>query len=104
MSGKKPVCRGDGKGVTSGVGRPLLLLGASEQTKMALAAVRAMSEWVPVGVLDDDPATHGRDLDGVPVLGGTELVHQLPDAALFACDPSVIDRLGLPRERWVTMR
>ncbi|TCO65145.1 nucleoside-diphosphate sugar epimerase/dehydratase [Actinocrispum wychmicini] len=82
--------------------RPLLLVGAAEQVKQALVRVRAHPrDWVPVGALDDDPDTHGLDLDGVPVLGSPELVHLLPDAALLACDPSVVDRLGLPIDRWV---
>lgn len=82
--------------------RPLLLVGAGERAKQALAQVRAHpNEWVPVGALDDNPANHGRDLDGIPVLGSLEMVHLLPDAALLACDPSVIDKLGLPIDRWV---
>lgn len=87
------------------VARPLLLLGANEQARGVLAAVREMpGDWIPIGALDDDPETHGRDLDGIPVLGGIDLVHQLPDAVLLACDPSVVDRLGLPEERWVCVR
>jgi hypothetical protein len=69
--------------------RPVLLVGAGEQARKALV---------------DDPAMHGRDLDGIPVLGGTHLVHQLPDAALLACDPDAVDRLGLPLNRWVCVR
>jgi FlaA1/EpsC-like NDP-sugar epimerase len=85
--------------------RPLLLVGAGEQARAALAAVRSRpGEWVPVGALDDDPSLHGRDLDGIPVLGSTDLVHQLPEAALVACDPSLIDKLGLPLDRWVCVR
>jgi FlaA1/EpsC-like NDP-sugar epimerase len=85
--------------------RPLLLIGAGEQARKALAVVRSRpGDWVPVGALADDPAWHGRDLDGIPVLGGIDLVHQLPDAALLACDPNVVDRLGLPANRWVCVR
>jgi FlaA1/EpsC-like NDP-sugar epimerase len=85
--------------------RPLLLIGAGEQAKAALAAVRTRpADWIPVGALDDDPALHGRDLDGIPVLGSTDLVHKLPEAALVACDPGAVDKLGLPLERWVRVR
>jgi FlaA1/EpsC-like NDP-sugar epimerase len=85
--------------------RPVLLVGAGEQARKALAVMRARPEdWIPVGALVDDPAMHGRDLDGIPVLGGTDLVHQLPDAALLACDPDAVDRLGLPPNRWVCVR
>jgi FlaA1/EpsC-like NDP-sugar epimerase len=83
--------------------RPLLIVGAGDRARQALAAIRARDEWVPVGALDDDPAWHGRDLDGVPVLGSVDLVHQLPDAALFACDPSAVAELGLPPDRWVCL-
>jgi FlaA1/EpsC-like NDP-sugar epimerase len=85
--------------------RPLLLLGANDQARALLATVRANPcDWVPVGALDDDPALHGRDLDGIPVLGGIDLVHQLPDAALLACDPSVVTKLGVPEDRWVCVQ
>jgi FlaA1/EpsC-like NDP-sugar epimerase len=77
-------------------------MGADERAKTALAAIRTCpGDWIPVGALDDDPAMHGRDLDGIPVLGCLELVHHLPDAALLACDPSVVEKLGLPPDRWV---
>ncbi|GAB3911536.1 hypothetical protein GCM10029964_117690 [Kibdelosporangium lantanae] len=77
--------------------RPLLIIGAGDRARQVLAAVRASGGFVPVGALDDDPAWHGRDLDGIPVLGSVDLVHQLPDAALLACDPAVMAELGLPR-------
>ena len=100
MGGKDSPVRGDGPGVA-----PLLLLGAGDQAKAALAAVRRRPyTWIPVGVLDDDPALHGQDVDGVPVLGAIDLVYELPDAGLVACDPSMRERVLLPDERWVTLR
>jgi FlaA1/EpsC-like NDP-sugar epimerase len=100
MSGKNPCHHSDGENVA-----PLLLLGAGERAKAALAAVRERPySWIPVGVLDDDPALHGKDVDGVPVLGPVSLVYELPEAGLVACDPSLRERVFLPEERWVTLR
>ncbi|NUT51357.1 MAG: acetyltransferase, partial [Saccharothrix sp.] len=66
--------------------RPLLLVGGGGLAREVLAAVRLTPDrWRPVGALDDDPARHGADLDGLPVLGGTELVHELADAAVLVC-------------------
>ncbi len=69
--------------------------------------------WRLLGHLDDDPALHGRDVDGVPVLGGCELAAELPPRArLVVCAGSprdhavrarLVRRLGLPRERYATV-
>ncbi|GAA1336912.1 NeuD/PglB/VioB family sugar acetyltransferase [Saccharothrix algeriensis] len=93
--------------------RPLLLVGGGGLAREVLAAVRLLpAEWEPVGALDDDPGRHGADLDGLPVLGGSELVHDRPDAAVLVCVASarrpsarlgVVRRLGLPDERWATV-
>src|SRR6185503_14270768 len=66
--------------------RPLLLVGAGGLAREVLAAVRLQpSEWKPIGALDDDPSKHGADLDGVPVLGGSEVAGELTDAAVVVC-------------------
>lgn len=93
--------------------RPLLLLGAGGLAREVLAAVRAGDNgWKVLGALDDDPARHGADLDGVPVLGGTELAHEHAEAAVVACVASALDpagrgrlvyRLDLPAQRWATV-
>ncbi|HEY0638696.1 MAG TPA: NeuD/PglB/VioB family sugar acetyltransferase [Pseudonocardiaceae bacterium] len=97
------------------VRRPLLLLGAAGLSREVIAAVRAQGDDGPyelLGALDDDPRRHGGDLDGVPVLGGTELVHEHPDAAVVACVVSprrrdarerLVARLDLPADRWGTV-
>jgi hypothetical protein len=43
------------------------------------------SEWKPIGALDDDQSKHGADLDGVPVLGGSEVAGEFTDAAVVVC-------------------
>ncbi|MFC7618133.1 NeuD/PglB/VioB family sugar acetyltransferase [Actinokineospora soli] len=91
--------------------RPLLLVGAGGLAREVLAAARAAD--VPVrGMLDDDPARHGATVDGVPVLGGLDEVHNHPDAQVLLCvaNPArpagrakVVARLGLPDERYATL-
>ncbi|GAA0257362.1 acetyltransferase [Saccharothrix mutabilis subsp. mutabilis] len=93
--------------------RPLLLVGGGGLAREVLAAVRLLpGEWKPVGALDDDPARHGADLDGLPVLGGSEVVHEMPDAAVLVCIASarrplgrmnVVRRLALPEDRYATV-
>lgn len=93
--------------------RPLLLLGAGGLARETLVAVRAQPDrWRPIGVLDDNPVRHGDDVDGVPVLGATDRVHDHPDAAVVPCVASparpaarlrLTERLGLPSGRWATI-
>jgi sugar O-acyltransferase (sialic acid O-acetyltransferase NeuD family) len=93
--------------------RDLLLLGAGGLAREVLAAARTMPDaWTPVGALDDDPGLHGSTIDGLDVLGGIELVHARPDAAVLACVASatrpaarrrLVEKLDLPAERWATL-
>lgn len=96
--------------------RPLLLGGAGGLARETLAAVRAVNAvapvWQPLGLLDDNPARHGSEVDGLPVLGPLELVGDHPDAAVVICtgsarDPAsrrrVVDRLDLPEDRYGTV-
>lgn len=63
----------------------VLLVAASGLAREALAVLDARGERA-IGVLDDDPARHGATIgDGVPVLGGLDLVREHPDAALLVC-------------------
>jgi len=68
--------------------------------------------WDVVGLLDDDPATHGRLIHGVEVLGPSEAVVEHADALVNACvaspaDPlrrlRLVSRLQLPPERYATL-
>lgn len=93
--------------------RPLLLVGGGGLAREVLAAVRLLpNEWTPIGALDDDPSRHGADLNGVPVLGGSDLIGEFKDAAVVACVANarrpegrltVVRRLGLPDDRWATI-
>jgi sugar O-acyltransferase (sialic acid O-acetyltransferase NeuD family) len=78
-----------------------------------LAAARTMPDvWRPIGALDDNPALHGGEIDGLPVLGGMETVHQHDEAAVIACVANarrpaaraqLVDGLGLATGRWATV-
>lgn len=96
--------------------RPLLLLGTGGFARETLELVRAVNAvapaWNVIGMLDDDPATHGRDVHGVKVLGPCAAVHDHPDALVAACvaspdDPmrrlGLVGRLDLPAERYATL-
>ena len=94
--------------------RPLLLLGGGGLAREVLAAVRLIPhDWTPIGALDDDASRHGTDLDGVPMLGGLELIGEFPDdVAMVACMANarrpaarlaVVRRLDLPDNRWATL-
>jgi sugar O-acyltransferase (sialic acid O-acetyltransferase NeuD family) len=93
--------------------RPLLLLGAGGLARETLVAVRAQPDvWRPIGVLDDNPVRHGDNIDGVPVLGSTDRVHEHPEAAVVPCVASpqrpaarlrLTERLGLLSDRWATV-
>ncbi|WP_199442693.1 NeuD/PglB/VioB family sugar acetyltransferase [Umezawaea beigongshangensis] len=93
--------------------RPLLLVGGGGLAREVLAAVRLLPErWRPIGALDDDPARHGALLDGLPVLGGADVLADHPDAAVVVCVANatrplgrlaVVRRLALPRERFATV-
>lgn len=100
----------------------LLIVGAGGFARETAQAVRDVAaadaargrppRWRAAGHLDDDPALHGRQVDGVPVLGGCELVHELPAARVVVCVGSprdyavrarLVRRLALPVERYATV-
>jgi sugar O-acyltransferase (sialic acid O-acetyltransferase NeuD family) len=89
------------------------MFGAGGLSREVLAAVRMLpDQWEPIGAVDDNPALHGADLDGLPVLGGTELIEKFPDAAVALCAANprrpdtrlrIVERLALPDDRWATV-
>ena len=94
----------------------LLIIGAggfARETAAAVAALNAVRPtWRLLGFLDDDPLLHGRELEGVGVLGGTDLVARLPKVRVVICvgNPRgyrararLVDRLGLPESRYATV-
>jgi len=98
------------------VSRELLIVGAggfARETAQAVAAINAVHPtWNLLGFLDDAPLLHGRRVDGLPVIGGTDLVQSLPNARVVVCvgNPRnytararIVDRLVLPPERYATI-
>ncbi|HEU5426452.1 MAG TPA: acetyltransferase [Actinocrinis sp.] len=94
----------------------LLIVGAggfARETAQAVAAINAVRPtWRLHGFLDDDPLLHGRRVDGLPVIGGTDLVYSLPNARVVVCvgNPRnyltrarIVERLDLPADRYATV-
>ncbi|POX51674.1 acetyltransferase [Streptomyces sp. Ru71] len=90
----------------------LLIIGAGGFARETAQAVRDAGEAKLLGHLDDNRALHGTEVDGVPVLGGCDLVHDLPDARVVICvgNPRdyaararLVRRLNLPPDRWATV-
>lgn len=93
----------------------LLFLGATAFPEL-VEVVRDLNareeRYAVAGILDDNAALHGTRVEGVPVLGPLELVHDHPDAQCVLGIGShrtrlvryeVVRRLGLPAERWATL-
>lgn len=75
--------------------RPLVLVAASGLAREVLALVRRHGPHDVVGVVDDAPATHGGDLDGVPVIGGLDALASWPGADVVVCVGSGSARAAL---------
>jgi sugar O-acyltransferase (sialic acid O-acetyltransferase NeuD family) len=93
-------------------GRPLLLVGAGGFARETAAAAAVCPQWTVLGFCDDDPARAGTAVDGLPVLGPAEVVHDRPDAAIVLCTGSprnfgsraaLARRLDLPPDRYGTV-
>ncbi|MFF7357093.1 MULTISPECIES: acetyltransferase [Streptomyces] len=90
----------------------LLIVGAGGFARETAQAVRDAADLELLGHLDDNPALHGTEVDGVPVLGGGDLVHDLPDARVVICvghpgdyaaRARLVRRFGLPTDRYATV-
>ena len=64
---------------------PVLLIAAGGLARETLAAIRAGGSQHPVGIVDDNPELHGLTVNGVGVLGGTEVIETYPDVRLVVC-------------------
>lgn len=90
----------------------LVIVGAGGFARETAQAAADAGEFKVLGHLDDNPALHGTEVDGVPVLGGCDLVHELPDARVVICvgNPGdyaararLVRRLALPADRYATV-
>ncbi len=53
-------------------GRPVVILGAGDAAADLLKNLARAGDWLVLGLLDDDPAKRGRQIQGVNVLGALE--------------------------------
>ncbi len=96
--------------------RQLVVVGAGGFGRETVEAVRALNAvgacWRIAGYLDDEPARHGTVIDGLPVIGGTDKLGDMPNASVVVCTgrpgnyfsrPRIVERLGLPPERYATI-
>ncbi|MEV7891044.1 acetyltransferase [Streptomyces sp. NPDC002817] len=90
----------------------LVIIGAGGFARETAQAVHDAGELKLLGHLDDNPALHGTEVDGVPVLGDCDLVRGLPEARVVICvgNPRdyaararLVRRLGLPTDRYATV-
>lgn len=93
----------------------LLILGAGAFSRQIAGAVadvnRIERRWNLLGFLDDDPAKHGSAIDGLTVLGPTELAVESSARLIIGIASwrnrfarrGVAERLALPRERYATI-
>lgn len=75
--------------------RPLLLVGASGLGRETAEAVRATSDWDVVGWADDDAALWGTSVDGLPVLGGPDVLLAHDDWSAVLCPGTGAGRAAL---------
>ncbi|WP_131769477.1 acetyltransferase [Candidatus Protofrankia californiensis] len=68
--------------------QPLLLVGAGGFARETAQAVLAAGRYRLIGFTDDNPARHGTEVDGLPVIGGTDVVGGMPDVAVILCPGS----------------
>jgi sugar O-acyltransferase (sialic acid O-acetyltransferase NeuD family) len=96
--------------------RELVIVGAGGFGRETAEAVRALNDngaaWKLAGYLDDDPARHGTVIDGVPVLGSTKELGDMPDVSVVVCTgrpdnyfsrSRIVERLALPPQRYATI-
>jgi sugar O-acyltransferase (sialic acid O-acetyltransferase NeuD family) len=96
--------------------RSLLLVGAGGFGREAAEVVRAVNarqpQWDLLGFLDDMTSLQGGEVDGIPVLGPADAVHEYPDAQLAVCAgrpdnyfsrKRLVRRMELPGARYATI-
>jgi sugar O-acyltransferase (sialic acid O-acetyltransferase NeuD family) len=96
--------------------RDLVIVGAGGFARETAAAAHAANAvrptWRLRGFLDDDPALHGTERCGLPVLGGIGTLAEMPSAAVVVCvgNPRdygsrerIVRRLELPADRYATV-
>ncbi|WP_020107894.1 NeuD/PglB/VioB family sugar acetyltransferase [Nocardia sp. 348MFTsu5.1] len=92
--------------------RPVILIGAGGLAREVVALLEGSADHKPIGLLDDDTALHGKDIAGLPVLGGIDSVREHTDSDILVCTGSgrsrrlIIERLvrlGVDSSRYATV-
>lgn len=89
--------------------QPLLLVSGGGLAREVLALVRLADAYDVVGFVDDDPVLRGQVIDDVKVLGGLEVVADMPGTDVLLCAgrgavrAAMNARLRLPDERYATV-
>jgi FlaA1/EpsC-like NDP-sugar epimerase len=60
-------------------GEPVVILGAENNLVMLIKDLLQSSKWRVVGILDNDDAMHGREILGVKVYGGFDMLAKIVD-------------------------
>jgi FlaA1/EpsC-like NDP-sugar epimerase len=81
MGGSRLLYRAWKEGAVMGLVRrptalPVLVLGAGSAAASLLRELAHSNEWRAVGLLDDDPGTHGSEIQSVKILGALDAVSQ----------------------------
>ena len=61
-------------------GKRIIIIGGGNAGELLLRDLRHQDEYHPVGFLDDDPVKQGREIHGVPILGGVDGLSQIVEA------------------------
>jgi sugar O-acyltransferase (sialic acid O-acetyltransferase NeuD family) len=100
----------------TGRSRDLLLVGAGGFGRETAQAVHALNvagtRWRLLGYIDDSVERHGTTVEGSLVLGGRQLISDMPDASVVVCTgrptdygsrARIVRHLALPAERYGTI-
>ena len=80
-----------------GQGKPVLVLGAGNAGASLVRELKRSGEWRLVGLLDDDPVKHGREIYGYRVLGSISDLQNLTAET----EDRVRQSLRCLRPRWM---
>ncbi len=83
--------RDETKALMSEEHRRLVVYGAGGHAKVVLATIEAEGKYQVVGVLDYNPARHGQQVYGYPVLGGWEQLETLQSQNVYAAFVAIGD-------------